>query len=100
MYSLHQKSSSSKFILTCGTARYIDKTGVEKFAPIILLPLSIDYVKQELVFTLNSSINVFDHASLRDAYADPKVSSISMHANIEAKFDADQVVYNEYMKDF
>ena len=62
-------------------------------------PSSLNKFKQELVFTLNSSINVFDHASLRDAYADPKVSSISMHANIEAKFDADQVVYNEYMKD-
>ena len=57
MYSLHQKSSSSKFILTCGTARYIDKTGVEKFAPIILLPLSIDYVKQELVFTGHACFN-------------------------------------------
>lgn len=57
LYSLHQKSSSSKFILTCGTARYIDKTGVEKFAPIILLPLSIDYVKQELVFTGHACFN-------------------------------------------
>ena len=45
LYSLHQKSSSSKFILTCGVVKYIDKNGLEKFAPIVLIPLLIDYQK-------------------------------------------------------
>lgn len=49
LYSLHQKSSSSKFIITCGTVKYVDKEGVEKFAPIVLIPISMDYVKQEFI---------------------------------------------------
>ncbi len=57
LYSLHQKSSTSKFILTCGTARYIDKSGVEKFAPIVLIPLSIDYIKQEVVICGHACFN-------------------------------------------
>lgn len=57
LYSLHQKSSSSKFILTCGTAKYLDNTGVEKFAPIVLIPLSIDYVRHELVIVGNACFN-------------------------------------------
>ena len=57
LYSLHQKSSSSKFILTCGTVKYFDKYAVEKFAPIILIPLSIDYIKQELVILGNACLN-------------------------------------------
>ena len=49
LYSLHQKSSSSKFIMTCGTIRYIDETGSEKFAPIVLVPISMDYIKKEFI---------------------------------------------------
>ena len=49
LYSLHQKSSSSKFIITCGTVKYTSKNGVENFAPIVLIPISIDYIKQEFI---------------------------------------------------
>lgn len=53
LYTLHQKASSSKFILTCGTVNYIDETGVEKFAPIVVIPLTFNYLKRE--FVINSS---------------------------------------------
>lgn len=57
LYELHQKSSSSKFVLTCGTIRYLDKTGVETYAPIVLIPLSLDYLNMEFVINSSPKIN-------------------------------------------
>lgn len=43
LLSLRQKSSSNKFFLTCGTIAYYDELGVEKYAPLVLIPVEIDY---------------------------------------------------------
>ena len=43
LLSLRQKSSSNKFFFTCGTIAYYDELGVEKYAPLVLIPIEIDY---------------------------------------------------------
>ncbi len=57
LYELHQKSSSSKFVLTCGTVKYLDKIGVETYAPIVLIPLSLDYLNMKFVINSSPRIN-------------------------------------------
>lgn len=95
LYSLHQKSSSSKFILTCGTAKYIDKTGVEKFAPIVLIPLSIDYVKQEIVISGHACFNTMLARIVKaDGLLDEKIiKELSLLANtkIDNVFEVDNL---------
>lgn len=60
LYSLHQRSSSNKFILTCGIVKYRDNLKLEKFAPIVLMPLDINYITRKVCLsgdvTLNSVI--------------------------------------------
>lgn len=43
LLSLRQKSSSNKFYLTCGTIAYFDDLGNERYAPVVLIPIEIDY---------------------------------------------------------
>lgn len=54
--------------------------------------------QQEFTFVLNDSINVFDNESLKKAYADPNVGSVTIHANIDAKLATNQVIYEDYLK--
>lgn len=49
LLSLRQKSSSNKFFLTCGMMRYIDELGCERYAPIVLIPIEIDYQNVRIV---------------------------------------------------
>ena len=58
LYSLHQKSSSSKICFTCGTLRYYDEDNIEKFAPIVLIPLSIDYRSREIFMNGEPQVNI------------------------------------------
>ncbi|MGM9898975.1 MAG: hypothetical protein ACI32E_00170 [Bacilli bacterium] len=51
LISLRQKSSSSKFFLTFGTLTYLDDFGCEKFAPIVLIPLEIDYQSNKITMS-------------------------------------------------
>ena len=57
LYSLHQKHSTTKFILTCGTVRYVDTSCVECFAPIVLIPIEIDYVNKSFVISGTPRLN-------------------------------------------
>lgn len=57
LYSLHQKHSTSKFILTCGTVRFINEKKVENFAPIVLIPLDIDYTSKSFVISGSPRLN-------------------------------------------
>ena len=43
LVSLRQKSSTDKFFITCNALRYINEDGFELYAPIILIPVEIDY---------------------------------------------------------
>ena len=43
LLSLRQKRSSNKFFLTCGTIIYYDNLGNQKYAPVVLIPIEIDY---------------------------------------------------------
>lgn len=57
LISLRQKSSSSKFFLTCETITYIDDFGCEKFAPLVLIPLEIDYQGGKVVISSSPIAN-------------------------------------------
>lgn len=43
LLSLRQKSSSNKFFLTCGTLIHYDDFDNELYAPVVLIPIEIDY---------------------------------------------------------
>lgn len=43
LLSLRQKRSSNKFFLTCGTIKYYDSLENQKYAPVVLIPIEIDY---------------------------------------------------------
>lgn len=57
LYSIHERSSSSKFILTCGVVRYYDDSHIEKFAPLILIPLDINYKTNTVCINGEATIN-------------------------------------------
>ncbi len=46
---LRQKSSSCKIFLTCNILRYYDKENHELYAPIVLIPISIDYTHGKII---------------------------------------------------
>lgn len=48
LLSFRQKSSTHKFFLTAGLLKYRDESGLEKFAPIVLIPIDIDYQKRKI----------------------------------------------------
>ena len=50
-YLLHlrQKSSSCKIFLTCNILKYTDKNNKELYAPIVLIPISIDYQNGKII---------------------------------------------------
>ncbi len=49
LYEFFAHNSSIKIVITCGTIRYLDEIETEKYAPIILLPITID-LKDNLVY--------------------------------------------------
>lgn len=49
LLSLRQKNSSNKFFLTCGTITYIDDAETEKYAPVVLIPIEIDYQNGKII---------------------------------------------------
>ena len=57
LLSFRQKSSTHKFFLTAGLLKYRDETGLEKFAPIILIPIDIDYQKRQIRLSAEPSVN-------------------------------------------
>lgn len=48
LLSYRQKSSTHKFFLTAGLLKYRDDSGLEKYAPIVLIPIDIDYQKGKI----------------------------------------------------
>lgn len=48
LLSYRQKSSTHKFFLTIGLLKYRDDNGLEKYAPIVLIPIDIDYQKGKI----------------------------------------------------
>lgn len=57
LLSFRQKSSTHKFFLTAGLLKYRDETGLEKFAPIVLIPIDIDYQKRQIRLSAEPTIN-------------------------------------------
>ena len=57
LLSFRQKSSTHKFFLTAGLLKYRDETGLEKFAPIVLIPIDIDYQKRQVRQSSEPTIN-------------------------------------------
>ena len=56
LLSYHNKSSANKLIITCGTVRYNDDCGREKYAPLFLIPIS--YNPTNLTIYLNGRPNL------------------------------------------
>lgn len=48
LYSLYKKNTASKFILTCGVIRYYDTLHVERFAPLVLIPVYLNIEERAL----------------------------------------------------
>lgn len=46
---LRQKSSSCKIFLTCNIIKYLDKQNRELYAPVVLIPIVIDYEKGSII---------------------------------------------------
>lgn len=57
LLSFRQKSSTHKFFLTAGLLKYRDESGLEKFAPIVLIPIDIDYQKRQVRQSSEPTIN-------------------------------------------
>lgn len=57
LLSYRQKVSTSKFFLTCGLIKYRDEEGLEKFAPVILIPIDIDYQKGKIKCSSEPIVN-------------------------------------------
>lgn len=49
LLQLRQKSSSYKIFLTCGVIKYVNRDGLELFAPVVLIPVDIDYKQGKIV---------------------------------------------------
>lgn len=49
LLSLRQKRSSNKFFLTCGTIKYYDNLKNQKYAPVVLIPIEIDYKNGKVI---------------------------------------------------
>lgn len=57
LLSLRQKSSSNKFFLTCGTLIHYDDLGNERYAPVVLIPIEIDYKNARVTCSGNAITN-------------------------------------------
>ncbi len=57
LLSFRQKSSTHKFVLTAGLLKYRDESGIEKFAPIVLIPIDIDYQKRKVRMSSEAIVN-------------------------------------------
>lgn len=57
LLSFRQKSSTHKFFLTAGLLKYRDEAGLEKFAPIVLIPIDIDYQKRQVRQSVEPIVN-------------------------------------------
>ena len=58
----HYVCSSTKYVVACSTVKYYDEYENEKYAPLILIPISIDFNKQKFYLSGEPTINpVFRH---------------------------------------
>lgn len=55
--SLRQKSSSDHFFITCSVICYEDQFGVEKHAPLILIPIDLDYENYKVIISGQPIVN-------------------------------------------
>lgn len=49
LMNVRQKSSSCKIFLTCNIIKYFDKQNRELYAPVVLIPIVVDYAKGSIV---------------------------------------------------
>lgn len=54
---LRQKSSSCKIFLTCNIIKYFDKQNRELYAPVVLIPIVVDYTKGNIVKSSEAIVN-------------------------------------------
>lgn len=59
----HFACSSVKYVIACSTIKYFDEDGNEKYAPIVLIPISIDFDKHKFYLSGEPIVNpTFRHA--------------------------------------
>ena len=57
LQNMRQRSSTSYFFLTCGVIKYYNVKKEEKFAPIILIPVELNYQTLEIICSSEPIIN-------------------------------------------
>lgn len=57
LQNMRQRSSTSYFFLTCGVIRYFNSKNEEKFAPIVLIPVELNYQTLEIICSHEPIIN-------------------------------------------
>lgn len=57
LINLRLKNSTCKFMLTAGTVKYLDDSGCEKYAPVVLIPFDFDYQHLDILISGTPIIN-------------------------------------------
>lgn len=57
LQNMRQRSSTSYFFLTCGVIKYYNSLKEEKFAPIVLIPIELNYQTFEIICSNDPIIN-------------------------------------------
>ena len=57
LQNMRQRSSTSYFFLTCGVIKYYNAKKEEKFAPIVLIPVELNYQTLEIICSSEPIIN-------------------------------------------
>lgn len=57
LLSIRQRSSTSCLFLTCGCMRYFDDDHCEKYAPIVLIPVELNYQTKEIICSGEVMVN-------------------------------------------
>lgn len=77
LQNMRQRSSTSYFFLTCGVIRYYNSSMEEKFAPIVLIPVELNYQTFEIICSNDPMINrVLIRKLLRDRNSDKESKDI------------------------
>lgn len=98
LYSSHVHSSSNKICLTIGTIRYLDDVGTEKYAPVILIPVTINVRNNMIYIAGEATINhIFRRYSRSNKILD-EASNEYLNSLKEVKFsevdEIDKVLLN------
>lgn len=112
LVGLRQRSSTDKFFLTCSAIRYMNELEIETYAPVVLIPIEIDYHNFKVAISGEAIVNqlllhylskLFTKSGERnidtlDAFVHPKLNSFESidkySQNLAKRCGLKQIVYN------